>query len=126
VIRQRFAESCGADGPLTGFTQCLLVLGTYVHFRDILVPSVTAGSALVSKATDVVSFFTVKVTKPWNVYSVGPTAKIILVFIALYDSCRSTTKMVVHEVVSKFTAAAAKSAIPYVGSRIEQHPGGIQ
>src|SRR5438045_7258795 len=61
VIRQHLAKTAHTHCPVAGFSQCIFESATDLHFSNFTSPSLPAATALVSKATQVISFITKEV-----------------------------------------------------------------
>src|SRR5688500_5658604 len=126
MIGQYFANSRGVDVPSSGFRERLFQFFTDVHLGNFPASALPACSALVAIAPQKISFVAKKIRKTRNVKSIGPAAKIIFVFKAVYGAAGAQHVMMVHYIITQLTRTASQTSGPYIGGRIHEHPGTVE
>src|SRR5437763_10582394 len=113
MIRKGLSECTEPHGPLPWFSQCIFKFASYIHFSDLSAPSLAAGSTLVAKSTDIISFIAKQISKSGHIYSVWTATIIVFIIVSFGNAGCSATEVMIHYVMSQFSAAAAQSVRPY-------------
>ncbi|MNE33935.1 hypothetical protein D3C80_1276330 [compost metagenome] len=126
MIREYLSKACCADSPLAGVSKCIFKTTTYIEFGNLSAPTFTAGTALVTEATQIISFVTAYINKSGNIKSIGPLTEYIAVFVAFHYSRSTDVVMMVHHIMSQFAAAAPQTFGPNVRCGVKQDPGAVE
>src|SRR5690606_4287485 len=107
VVRKNFSESGNSDGPFARLTQSIFQFSANIEFSNIPRPTASASTSLIAKAPKVVALIIAHILKARNINAVRTCAIVIAVVETFNTSTSPKSEMVIHYVVSQFTAAAA-------------------
>src|SRR5215218_1979421 len=122
MVRQNLSKTADAHIPSSGFCKCIFILCANAEFSNVLAPAFTGSAALVTKSAYIITLVAKHVPIAGYVNSIRTTTIDVFVFVTFYPATGANTQVMIHQVMTQFSAAASQSIRPNVSGRIHQDP----